>query len=88
MRVHDQVYIPAAAHFQGAAGTFISDVYISNLAAEPVSVSVIYQPINSGATPGQPVGTEFKDVIKLRPFEPSCPTPPSGSRGRRRTRSG
>jgi hypothetical protein len=65
----DQVYVPAAAHFQGASGTFISDVYISNLDDEPVTVTVIYQPLGASPTPGQPIGTEFKDVISLQPFE-------------------
>ena len=65
----DQVYIPAGAHFQGASGTFISDVFISNLDDEPVTVTVIFMPLGSAPTPGQPVGTEFKDVISLRPFE-------------------
>ncbi|HYK00768.1 MAG TPA: hypothetical protein VE974_03370 [Thermoanaerobaculia bacterium] len=65
----DQVYIPAAAHFQGAAGTFISDVYISNLDDEPVTVTVIYMALGSSPTPGQPAGTEFKDIIQLRAFE-------------------
>jgi hypothetical protein len=65
----DQVYVPAAAHFQGAAGIFISDVYIANLDDEPVTVTVIYQALGASPTPGQPAGTEFKDVIKLRAFE-------------------
>jgi hypothetical protein len=63
----DQVYVPAAGHFAGAAGTFISDVYISNLDDEPVTVTVIYQPTTPD--PAAPLGTEFRDVISLRPFE-------------------
>lgn len=61
----DQVYVPVAGHLQGQSGTFISDVYLSNLDDEEVSVSVIYQPIgqNGGA------GTEFANQITLGPYE-------------------
>lgn len=62
----DQVYIPAAGHFQGAAGTFISDVYLSNLSSDPVTVTVIYQPLGANLPADQSIGTEFKDVIQLR----------------------
>ena len=57
----DQVYVPTAGHLQGSSGTFISDVYISNLDDEEVSVSVIYQPLgeNGGS------GTEFANQITL-----------------------
>lgn len=41
-RAADQVYVPAAGHLSGSSGTFISDLYISNMSADPVSVSVIY----------------------------------------------
>ena len=61
----DQVYIPAAAHAGGSSGTFISDVYISNLSEEDVDVSVIYQPIGLGGG----AGIEFKNVIPLRGYE-------------------
>ena len=40
-RAADQVYVPAAGHLQGAA-IFISDMFISNLSTDPVSVSIIY----------------------------------------------
>lgn len=40
-RAADQVYVPAAGHLSGASGTFISDLFISNLSADPVTVSVI-----------------------------------------------
>jgi hypothetical protein len=61
----DQVYVPAAGHFQGASGTFISDVYISNLSSDEVSVSVIYQPLGASGGTGQ----EFRDAIQLRGTE-------------------
>ncbi len=67
----DQVYLPVAGHLQGSSGTFISDVYISNLDDEEVKVSVIYQPFGPNLACGNDtcIGTEFKDVITLRPFE-------------------
>jgi len=61
----DQVYIPAAGHAGGSSGTFISDIYISNLSSEEVDVSVIYQP--AGQTGGS--GTEFKNAISLKGLE-------------------
>jgi len=61
----DQVYIPAAGHAGGSSGTFISDVYISNLSSDEVDVSVIYQV--AGQTGGS--GQEFPKVIKLKGFE-------------------
>lgn len=65
----DQVYIPAAGHFQGAAGTFISDVYLANLDDEPVTVTVIYQPLGPNLPSNGSIGTEFKNIINLRAFE-------------------
>lgn len=66
----DQVYIPVAGHAAGASGTFISDVYISNLDLdEAVSVSVILQPFGATLPADGSVGTEFKDVILLQPGE-------------------
>lgn len=66
----DQVYVPVAGHLQGSSGTFISDLYIANLSADEVKVSVIYQPFgaNFPAAAGT-VGTEFKDKITLAAFE-------------------
>jgi len=61
----DQVYIPAAGHAAGSSGTFISDVYISNLTSDEVEVSVIFQ----GAGENGGTGTEFKNVITLKGFE-------------------
>jgi hypothetical protein len=61
----DQVYIPAAGHFQGSSGVFISDIYLANLSPDEVSVSVIYQPLGAGGGTGQ----EFRDAIQLRGYE-------------------
>ena len=42
-RVADQVYLPAAGHFTGTRGeTWATDVWISNVNAEAVDISVIY----------------------------------------------
>jgi hypothetical protein len=66
----DQVYIPVAGHLQGSSGTFISDVFLANLTADPVTVSVIYQTFgdNQSQTSG-PVGIEYTDKITLQAFE-------------------
>jgi hypothetical protein len=55
----DQVYLPAAGHLSGSGGTFISDVFLSNLSADPVDVSVIYSEGTGGSQ------TEYKNVIRL-----------------------
>jgi hypothetical protein len=65
----DQVYIPIAGHAVGATGTFITDVYISNLSNEPVTVSVIFQERRPDLPPDGTVGREFPNAISLRPFE-------------------
>lgn len=65
----DQVYIPIAGHVAGATGTFITDVYISNLSSDPVTVSVIFQERRPDLPPDGVVGREFPNVISLRPFE-------------------
>jgi hypothetical protein len=59
----DQIYVPAVGHTQGSSGTFISDVYISNLSSDSVDVSVLLSEGPSGAQ------AEFRNVIRLRPFE-------------------
>lgn len=59
----DQVYVPAAGHTSGSSGTFISDVYISNLDADPIEVSVIYSEGVAGAQ------TEYRNIIRLAPNE-------------------
>ena len=69
-RAADQVYIPAAGHFNASGGTFISDVTIQNLSADPVTISVIYTPssfADLGATRQTP--QYFNDRITLAAFE-------------------
>ncbi|HLQ44653.1 MAG TPA: hypothetical protein VK137_07995 [Planctomycetaceae bacterium] len=58
-RVADQVYVPAAGHIGGSSGTFISDVFISNLSTDPVSVSVIYASTAAGTQ------ATFNNIIQL-----------------------
>jgi len=48
-RAADQVYLPVAGHLTGGAGLFLSDVYISNLEADSVTVSFIYSTGAGGA---------------------------------------
>jgi hypothetical protein len=63
----DQVYVPAAGHLGGASGTFLSDVFVSNLElTDEVDVSVIYKP-TTGLNPSDPI--ERKNVITLKPGE-------------------
>jgi hypothetical protein len=62
-RVADQVYVPAAAHFAGASGTFITDVFISNLTTDNVSISVIYATGFGGSQ------TNFNNLLTLGPNE-------------------
>jgi hypothetical protein len=49
-RVADQVYVPIAGHIQGGSSLFVSDIFISNLSTDPVSVSIIYGPKNGAGT--------------------------------------
>jgi len=58
-RAADQVYVPAAGHIGGSSGTFISDVFISNLSTDPVSVSVIYGSTAAGTQ------ANFSNIIHL-----------------------
>ena len=58
-RAADQVYVPAAGHIGGSSGTFISDVFISNLSTDPVSVSVIYGSTAAGTQ------ANFSNIIQL-----------------------
>src|SRR5689334_20448405 len=41
-RVADQVYVPIAGHVQGGASLFVSDIFISNLSTDAVTVSILY----------------------------------------------
>jgi hypothetical protein len=61
----DQVYVPAAGFLQGGSGVFISDIFISNLTDDPVTVSVIFQGGQGGG-----VGEEFRPAsLNLQPRE-------------------
>jgi hypothetical protein len=62
-RAADQVYVPVAGHAAGSSGTFISDVFISNLTGDTVSVSVIF------ATGAGGTQTPFNNAITLGPNE-------------------
>lgn len=63
-RAADQVYVPAAGKLAGGSGTFISDVFISNLSeTDTVSVSVIYASGTGGSQ------QNFNNVITLAPRE-------------------
>ena len=62
-RAADQVYIPDAAHVGGGSGTFLSDVFISNLSTDNVTVSVIF----SGTINNQPATQTFNDRFQLAP---------------------
>lgn len=59
----DQVYVPVAGHTAGSSGTFISDVWVSNLSDSTVQVSVIFSAGTAGTQ------QEFKNVITLAPRE-------------------
>src|SRR5437588_3657421 len=66
-RVADQIYVPAAAHAAGASGTFISDVFLSNLSTDSVAVTVLY---GSGATGAlQSFGSVATPLLTLAPNE-------------------
>jgi hypothetical protein len=62
-RVADQIYVPAVGHAVGGNQLFISDIFISNLTSDTVSVSVLFA---SGATP---TPQTFNNVITLGPNE-------------------
>ena len=49
----DQIYVPAIGHLGGISGTFISDVFISNLSTDSVDVSVIFAEGPGGTQPGR-----------------------------------
>src|SRR5258708_125796 len=62
-RAADQVYVPAAGHLAGASGTFISDIFISNLTDDSVTVPVILASGTGGAQ------TPFANLFTLNPRE-------------------
>lgn len=70
-RAADQVYIPAAGHFVGGSGVFITDAYVANLTADTVTVSAIVQPVNVATDPNNPttIGTDYNNAFELAPFE-------------------
>ncbi len=62
-RAADQVYLPVVGHVTGASGTFVSDVWISNLSSDPVTVTMIFASTAAGTqTPNLP-------TIQLLPKE-------------------
>jgi hypothetical protein len=61
-RAADQVYVPAAGHVVGGTKTFISDISISNVTSDAVTVSVIF----SNAQGTQSV---FNNLFTLQPNE-------------------
>lgn len=63
-RAADQVYIPAAGHINQAAGSFVSDVTVSNMSTDSVTVSVIYTPTGDNQTPDY-----RNNLFTLAPFE-------------------
>ena len=66
-RVSDQVYLLAGAHAGGISGTFISDVYISNLTTDPVGVSLIFSSGTAGTQ--QTFGSSGTPWFVLQPNE-------------------
>jgi len=66
-RAADQVYILAGAHAGGISGTFLSDVYISNLTPDAVGVSIIYSTSSGGAQ--QTFGSAATPWFVLQPSE-------------------
>jgi hypothetical protein len=62
-RAGDQIYLPIGGHVQGGNALFISDVFISNLSSDTVTVSVIF---SSG--PAGSIQTSFTPIT-LAPLE-------------------
>lgn len=58
-RAADQVYVPAAGYLQGSSGTFISDVFISNLSSDAVDVSVVFSQTQNGTQ------QDFNKLLRL-----------------------
>jgi hypothetical protein len=61
-RAADQVYVPAAGHVTAGTKTFISDIAVSNVTSDAVTVSVIYS--NASGTQ-----TIFNNLFTLQPNE-------------------
>src|SRR4029077_11957121 len=66
-RVADQIYVLAAAHAAGSSGTFLSDVFISNLSTDSVAVTVLYASSKAGTF--QSFGTVATPLLTLAPNE-------------------
>jgi len=65
-RAADQVYVPIAGHASGSSGTFITDVFISNLSSDSVDVAVIYVPLGPNEGRNTPVLETIRGRITLR----------------------
>src|SRR4051812_37801568 len=65
-RAADQVYVPNAGHVAGGSGTFISDVFISNLSNDSVTISLIFSGSINGVANQQ---QNFNDKFQLAPQE-------------------
>lgn len=61
-RAADQVYVPAAGHIDSAVKTFVSDISVSNVTSDAVTVSVIFS--NASGTQ-----TVFNNLFTLQPNE-------------------
>jgi hypothetical protein len=68
-RAADQVYIPISGHAAGATGVFITDVFISNLSSDSVTVSVIFMPRIANVGGGDNPGEDLTTKIELGPNE-------------------
>lgn len=64
-RAGDQVYLPALGHLVSASSTFASDIVITNLSNDAVSISVLFAPANTE----NPVIQRFPGVLTLTPRE-------------------
>lgn len=78
-RVADQVYVPAAGHITAGGVTFVTDVFVSNLSTDPVTVTVYYASGQNGTqTPAQATFNlaanerkEFVDFFANMTFTPT-----------------
>ena len=61
-RAADQVYVPAAGHIDSSVKTFISDITVSNVTSDPITVTVIF----SNASGAQ---TVFRNLFTLQANE-------------------
>jgi hypothetical protein len=62
-RAADQVYVPAAGHISGSSSTFLSDIFVSNVTSDSVTVSVIFSNGQQGTQ------TVFNNLFTLAPNE-------------------